>query len=863
MLDAALDVFAGREHPSGPLASTPPAASTTTKRSYGEVSVRVSLLSTSRGERREILARLMASGVERADVEAVAQVLLADPDPEARWMAAETLARCRAPLPLEVIQRALRDPQDRIRAVAVRLAGARGAAAFPFLVPLVSQRTRPLTQSAAMDALRRLLEEDHLPGGDLRVLLTGISGMDPPPLRAERPGLEAIARALGTDRLRDHLGGPEPERLGAARLLLAEASPPALRAVAGMAEDPSDEVRRAAAAAAHLIGHQYGTGRPEAPSGAPASVHGPRTLASEESGEPGEPDLISSLAMALADPEAAVRTQAATSLARLPHRLLAAWAVEALEGGSADSATKAAAVVEQLRIQPAAGALMKRASASPVDARAPYLGALSALRLDPAALAALVPTVDPGDRQEAVRLAWQIGGRAVLPFLRSLLQDTAGPVRMAVMEVLAESGEPSAVDIAEDLLANDSSAAVRATAVYALARSEPHRRLAALSRALSDPDPDVRATAVEALPRTSAAEMTQLLLPALHDPDVRVWQASLRHLSALPEPELPLLWAALRESPPAKREELIRSIERNDPERLGSLALHNIRGADGADRAMAVELAARAATKEATAAVLGALSDPDPLVRRTAAVAMTTLRTPAAVGGLARSLADPQVDVRVEAVRALGLIDDDGVPPVLLATLKDPELRVREMAAEALSRWHSPAVARQLAAALASPDLRRPAGDVLVRMGQAAVEPLVDVAAGEDVEAAVAAGALLERIAGATAFAANLSSVDPEARLRAVQVLGSMGGRVAADALIEALSDPDVRIRSRAATLLGGMGELRAVKQLRRMFLSDPVSEVAATAESALRILGSVPEGGGDLRVVEDVPESLAEPPRD
>jgi HEAT repeat protein len=357
--------------------------------------------------------------------------------------------------------------------------------------------------------------------------------------------------------------------------------------------------------------------------------------------------------------------------------------------------------------------------------------------------------------------------------------------------------------------------------------------------------------------------MADLLLPALHDQDERVWQASLRHLAALPDQGLPQLWAALRESSDAKREELVRSIERSDPNRLSSLALHNVHGNDPADRVLATELAARAGTTESTAAVVAALSDPDPLVRRTAAAAMTTLRTPAGVGALSRSLSDPQADVRVEAVRALGMIDDDGVPPVLIAALKDPELRVREMAAEALTRWHSPAVARQLAVALSAPDLRRPAGDVLVRMSHTAVEPLVEVATGDDVEAAAAAGVLLERIAGVPAFAANLSSVDPEDRLRAVQVLGAMGGSAAAEALLGTLSDPDVRIRARSAALLGAMGELRAVKPLRRMFLSDPVSDVAAAAESALRMLGTVPQGEGDLRIVDDLAEDLSEPPRD
>jgi HEAT repeat protein len=260
--------------------------------------------------------------------------------------------------------------------------------------------------------------------------------------------------------------------------------------------------------------------------------------------------------------------------------------------------------------------------------------------------------------------------------------------------------------------------------------------------------------------------------------------------------------------------------------------------------------------------VVAALGDPDPAVRRTAAAAMSTLRSPAAVGALARTLSDPQVDVRVEAVRALGVIDDDGVPPVLIAALKDPEVRVRDMAAEALTRWHSPAVARQLAGSISSPDLRRPAGDVLLRMGHAAVEPLVEVATGDDADAAAAAGALLDRLAGAGTFAAGLSSIDPRERLRAVQVLGVIGGNMAADAILGALNDPDVGVRARAAVLLGTLGDPRAIKPLRRMFLSDPVGEVASAAGEALRVLGGEAESSGDIRVIDDVPEDQSGPPR-
>jgi serine/threonine-protein kinase len=259
---------------------------------------------------------------------------------------------------------------------------------------------------------------------------------------------------------------------------------------------------------------------------------------------------------------------------------------------------------------------------------------------------------------------------------------------------------------------------------------------------------------------------------------------------------------------------------------------------------LAVQLAVRAATPESTAAVVSALEDPDPAVRRIAASAMSSLRSPSAVHALSRSLSDPRADIRVEAVRALGLIDDDAVPSTLITALKDPEVRVREAAVEALVRWRSPSVARRLAEALSSPDLRRAAGDVLERMGQVAVEPLVDLVTSGDPEGRAAAGGLLSRIAGPGRFLGDLGSTNPDTRLRAVEVLGAIGGRIAAESLLQTLTDPEVRVRVRAASLLGSIGDSSALPALKRVFLSDPVVEVAVAAEAALHALGSSPDPG-------------------
>jgi HEAT repeat protein len=278
------------------------------------------------------------------------------------------------------------------------------------------------------------------------------------------------------------------------------------------------------------------------------------------------------------------------------------------------------------------------------------------------------------------------------------------------------------------------------------------------------------------------------------------------------------------------------------------LATLHARAPSSEDRTLAVELAARAGSAEASSLVVAALQDPDPAVRRTAASAMATLRATAAVPALSRSLSDPQAEVRVEAIRALGVIDDDTVPAVLIGALRDPEVRVREMAADALARWHSPAVAKRLAAALASPDVRRAASEVLSKMGSMAVQALAEVATGDQPEAAKAAGQLLDQIAGPGPFIERLSSIEPDERLQAVLVLAALGGPSACEAMLPALSDPDVRVRSRAASALGTLGYLPALKQLRRMFLTDPVASAAGAAEDALRRLGAVPTG-------DDVPE--------
>ena len=80
------------------------------------------------------------------------------------------------------------------------------------------------------------------------------------------------------------------------------------------------------------------------------------------------------------------------------------------------------------------------------------------------------------------------------------------------------------------------------------------------------------------------------------------------------------------------------------------------------------------------------LSDPEPQLRRRAALALGRVCLPEGVAPLVSSLADPEVEVRQMSAFALGLLGDETATPALLGALDDPEPLVQGRAAEALGR---------------------------------------------------------------------------------------------------------------------------------------------------------------------------------
>src|SRR5207249_7414574 len=132
------------------------------------------------------------------------------------------------------------------------------------------------------------------------------------------------------------------------------------------------------------------------------------------------------------------------------------------------TATLACAVAEGVPRPALAAPVLRAAVAATPEERGPYLRALRALAAQPEVLDEAVRSLEVDARAGAVRLAWQVGGRALVTALGGLLQDSAAVVRIAVLEALATADDPSAVDIAHHLLQRDSSAAVRVAAVRVL-----------------------------------------------------------------------------------------------------------------------------------------------------------------------------------------------------------------------------------------------------------------------------------------------------------------------------------------------------------------------------------------------------------
>ena len=177
-------------------------------------------------------------------------------------------------------------------------------------------------------------------------------------------------------------------------------------------------------------------------------------------------------------------------------------------------------------------------------------------------------------------------------------------------------------------------------------------------------------------------------------------------------------------------------------------------------------------------ALVEALNAPEPLRRAGAAEAMGYQGGEAAVVALCKHLTDPDSGVRVAVALALRDLADPSSVPCLLPLLTDEDAGVRYAAANALGRIGNPTTAKPMADALSQPDqpllMRRALAAALVRTAHPEVQSVLSAAlADPDPQVRGYAAEALGHIGDENAFAAlSAASADESALLR-----GTVGGR--------------------------------------------------------------------------------------
>lgn len=197
---------------------------------------------------------------------------------------------------------------------------------------------------------------------------------------------------------------------------------------------------------------------------------------------------------------------------------------------------------------------------------------------------------------------------------------------------------------------------------------------------------------------------------------------------------------------------------------------------------------------------------------------------------------------RAEAMERLGLLRSVSAVPALVLALNDEEPELRRVAARALGRIPGVQALPELVAAalFGRGPLASVAAHALLDRGQAAVAPLLE-AAGRPGSARSKALALLGRLRALEALPAAIDALredkDPEARQEAARCLGLLAHPDAAAPLRAALSDGLREVRVQAAWALGRVGDPSAAPELEKA-LRDGYWWVRVRAAESLARLG-------------------------
>ena len=207
-------------------------------------------------------------------------------------------------------------------------------------------------------------------------------------------------------------------------------------------------------------------------------------------------------------------------------------------------------------------------------------------------------------------------------------------------------------------------------------------------------------------------------------------------------------------------------------------------------------------------ALIGALSDSDPDVRKMVVATLGRMRDPRIVAALLPMLKDGNADVREQAVFALARTGDARAAAAVATLIDDASPDVREQAVHALGQSRNRDAVPALSKALkdSSADVREQAAFALGQIHDvSAVDPLLEA----------------------------LKDSSPDVREKSAFALGQLRDRRAVDGLMSALTDSSADVREQAAFALGQLRDPRALAALTAA-LRDAVADVREQAAFAI-----------------------------
>lgn len=241
--------------------------------------------------------------------------------------------------------------------------------------------------------------------------------------------------------------------------------------------------------------------------------------------------------------------------------------------------------------------------------------------------------------------------------------------------------------------------------------------------------------------------------------------------------------------------------------------------------------------------LIQALADRNAAVSEGAGWALRKIEGSQATESLIELLEDENSSMRIGAARALGNGQDGRAVVPLIGALQDENISVGAEAAASLGKLNDTRAIGPLIEALDENEtpLQKTAAASLARIGEPAVEPLIQALAGDKSERGAAAWALGEigNVRAAEPLMQLFKSSDEKTRKNVVEALARLNDTGSVEQMIQILADRQEKsdLRMDAASALGALGDSRA-----RSALLDAMTEsdtmIQMRAAEALTELG-------------------------